>query len=184
MCNLDCVKFIRDNLTQAEVDGKRIIDIGSLNVNGSARDAIINYHPAEYIGTDLVPGFCVDVVLPAEQLLEVFQPESFDIVISTEMLEHCGDWRLIIHNMKSLVKRGGSILITTRSKGFPYHEWPIDHWRFELSDMQQIFADFIIISLQSDPKEPGVFMKVVKPMDYVENDLSLYNIYEVIPGRP
>lgn len=183
MCNPECVTFIRDNLTQAEVDGKRIIDVGSFNVNGSARDAIVNYHPEQYIGTDIVPGFCVDIVLDAENLLDVFQPESFDIVISTEMLEHCGDWRLIIHNMKALVKKGGSILITTRSKGFPYHEWPIDHWRFELADMQEIFADFTITALQSDPREPGVFIKAVKPIDYVEKDLSAYSIYEIIPGR-
>jgi len=183
MCNPECVTFIRDNLTQEEVDGKKIIDIGSFNVNGSGRDALVNYHPASYLGVDIVEGYGVDRLLSAEQLLEVFAPESFDIVISTEMLEHCGDWRLIIHNMKALVKKGGSILITTRSKGFPYHEWPIDHWRYELADMCEIFSDFIITALQSDPREPGVFIKVVKPIDYVEKDLSAYNIYEIIPGE-
>ena len=184
MCDECCVVFIRDNLTRKEVDGKHILDVGSLYVNGSARDAIINFSPASYVGVDLVPGFCVDKILPAEKLLEEYPPESFDIVVSTEMLEHCGDWRLIIHNLKAMVKKGGIILITTRSKGFPYHEWPIDHWRFELADMRVIFSDFEIVALESDKLAPGVLMKAIKPQDYVENDLSVYNIYEIIPGQP
>jgi SAM-dependent methyltransferase len=184
MCDECCVIFIRDNLTAEEVNGKDILDVGSLNVNGSARDAIVNYTPASYTGIDLMEGFCVDRVLPAEKLLEEYSPEAFDIVISTEMLEHCGDWRLIIHNLKTVVKRGGIILITTRSKGFPYHPWPIDHWRFELADMREIFSDFTIIALEPDTLAPGVLMKAVKPVDYVEKDLSAYNIYEIIPGQP
>ena len=184
MCDACCVDFARNNLTREEVDGKDIIDVGSLNVNGSTRDAIINYAPASYIGVDLAAGYCVDRILPAERLLEEYPPESFDIVVSTEMLEHCGDWRLIIHNLKTLVKKGGIILITTRSKGFPYHEWPIDHWRFELADMRVIFSDFEMVALEPDVSCPGVLMKAIKPMNYVENDLSSYNIYEITPGKP
>ena len=32
--------------------------------------------------------------------------------------------------------------------------------------MQEIFSDFIIQTLQSDPEEPGVFLKARKPLDY------------------
>lgn len=184
MCNAYCVDFFRLNLGKNEIEGKDILDVGSLNVNGSARDAVIIHKPNSYIGVDLATGYCVDRIVNAEKLLDVFAPESFDIVVSTEMLEHCGDWKVIIHNIKTLVKPGGSILITTRSKGFPYHEWPIDHWRFEIKDMQVIFSDFNIVVLQSDPKEPGVFIKAVKPLNYTENDLSAYKIYEVVAGKP
>ena len=181
MCNTFCVDFIRKNLTAEEVNGKDILDVGSLNVNGSARDAITNYKPNSYIGTDIANGYCVDMIVNAEKLLEVFEPNSFDIIVSTEMIEHCGNWKVIIHNLKMLVKPGGCILITTRSKGFPFHEWPIDHWRFEVKDMQVIFSDFEIVALQPDPKEPGVFIKAVKPLNFTENDLSNYRIYEIIP---
>jgi len=49
------------------------------------------------------------VVLPAEKLVEYFGPESFDVVISTELLEHVQNWRLAINNMKSVLKRDGYI---------------------------------------------------------------------------
>ena len=39
MCNLGCVDFIRFNLSKEEIEGKDILDVGSLNVNGSAHDA-------------------------------------------------------------------------------------------------------------------------------------------------
>jgi 2-polyprenyl-3-methyl-5-hydroxy-6-metoxy-1,4-benzoquinol methylase len=47
-----------------------------------------------------VPGKYVDVVLPAKRLIDYFGPEPFDVVISTEVMGHVFDWRLIINNIK------------------------------------------------------------------------------------
>ncbi|MGC9069640.1 MAG: class I SAM-dependent methyltransferase, partial [Thermoprotei archaeon] len=76
--------------------------------------------PKEYIGVDIEPGKFVDVVLPAERLVEHFGPESFDVVISTETLEHVQDWRLVINNMKKVLKRGGYIY----NNSFPWFSIP------------------------------------------------------------
>jgi len=89
-----------------------------------------------------VLGKYVDVVLPAKRLVGCFGPEPFDVVISTEVMEHVFDWRLIINNIKSVLKRGGFIYLTTRSRDFPYHAHPHDHWCYETSDMVGIFRDF------------------------------------------
>jgi 2-polyprenyl-3-methyl-5-hydroxy-6-metoxy-1,4-benzoquinol methylase len=93
------------------------------------------------------------LILPAEKLLECFSPESFDVVISTELLEHVQDWRLIVNNMKSVLKTGGYMYITTCSYGFPFHAYPYDFWRYELTDMEEIFADFDIIKVKRDKRE-------------------------------
>ena len=37
---------------------------------------------------DIEPGRFVDLVLPAERLVEYFGRESFDVVIAMELLEH------------------------------------------------------------------------------------------------
>jgi 2-polyprenyl-3-methyl-5-hydroxy-6-metoxy-1,4-benzoquinol methylase len=78
-------------------------------------------------------------VVNAENLVKEFGKNSFDVVISTEMLEHVVEWKPVIANMKQVVKPGGVIVITTRSQGFPFHEYPVDAWRFEVSDMKRSF---------------------------------------------
>ena len=99
-------------------------------------------------------------MLPAERLVDYFGSESFDVVISTEVMEHVFDWRLIINNIKSVLKRGGFIYLTTRSKGFPYHAYPHDYWRYEPSDMVRIFRDFEIIRLETDWEGPACFLRL------------------------
>ena len=90
-------------------------------------------------------------------------------------------WRRAINQMKLVLKSKGLILITTRSKGFGYHEYPGDYWRYELKDMVKIFDDFFIWKLEKDAlNEPGIFIKAQKPEIYTEPislmDIELYRI--------
>jgi len=76
------------------------------------------------------------------------------------------------------------IYITTRSKGFPYHGYPYDFWRYEIEDMKEIFKDFEIIKLEKDPKAPGVFLKARKPKNYTGPiDLSGICLYSIVLGK-
>jgi SAM-dependent methyltransferase len=177
--HISCLIFVATRLSKDDVAGKRVLEVGSYDVNGSARKCIEFWQPAEYIGVDVEKGPGVDLVCDAEKLVDVFPEESFDVVFSTELLEHVLHPKIVISNMKRLCKRNGIILITTRSYGFFFHPFPYDFWRFELTDMGSIFSDCEIIDLEQDFSEPGVFVKVKKPRDFVERDLSglaLYNI--------
>lgn len=183
MCNLSGIVFAFANLTKEEVSGKKVIEVGSRDVNGTLRPIIELWEPAEYIGIDTIKGPGVDMICDAENLIERLGKEKFDIVVSTELLEHINDWRQVISNIKNICKSDGIILITTRSHGFPYHGYPHDFWRFELEDMKAIFSDCKIIALQKDYREPGVFIKVEKPKNYTENDLSKYELHNVIVNK-
>jgi len=166
-----------------EFAGNRVLEVGSKFVNGSVRPLIERFcKPKEYIGVDIEPGKYVDVVLPAERLVD-YGPESFDVVVSTEVVEHVPDWRLVINNMKVVLKRGGFIYLTTRSLGFGYHAYPHDYWRYEPSDMVRIFRDFEIIRLEVDWEGPGVFLKARKPMDWRPADLSGIALYSMVLGK-
>lgn len=60
-----------------------VIELGSRDVNGTVRAL---FPGATYIGVDVVEGPGVDVVCDAAD----YRPESpVDVVVSTEMLEHC-----------------------------------------------------------------------------------------------
>ncbi len=180
MCNKSCIEFGRANLGEADVRGKSVIEVGALDVNGSLRDDVEALKPTQYLGVDIEMGPRVDQVCNAYELLDRFGPESFDLLITTELMEHVRDWRKVVSNFKRLLRPLGSILITTRSKGFAYHGYPFDYWRYETSDMQALFSDFQIEALEKDPLSPGVFLKARKPERFLENDLNSYQLYSII----
>ena len=183
MCNMACLKFGYDNLSESELRGKRIVDIGAQDVNGSLREHCMKFDPECYLGVDISKGNKVDVICDVCNLSSRFGCHAFDVVISTEMLEHIENWILAIENMKQVCRPNGIILITTRSIGFPKHDWPNDWWRYQLEDMEQIFSDFNITNLERDPGG-GVLVKAVKPVEYKHRELythKLYNINSRVP---
>lgn len=183
MCNISGIIFCTINLLREEIEGKKIIELGSYNVSGSIQPIIKSLGPAEYVGVDIEKGQAVDVICNAENIVEKFGKESFDIVISTELLEHVRDWRKVISNIKNICKTNGIILVTTRSYGFGYHGFPQDFWRYELEDMKNIFLDCEILTLEKDTEMPGVFIKVKKPSTFVENDLSAISLYSMVVNK-
>jgi SAM-dependent methyltransferase len=181
MCNVACLYFALENLSEQEVRGRSVLEVGSRDVNGSVRGIVERWQPAAYVGVDVQVGRGVDLLCPAEKLIERFGVESFDIIISTEMVEHVFDWRTVFSNIKQVCKRNGIILLTTRSRGFPCHDYN-DFWRYEGEDMKRILGDCQILVLERDYISPGVFVKARKPIDFHELDLSTYQLYG-IPKR-
>jgi len=97
--------------------GCRVLECGSYNINGSARELF--EAPSEYLGLDWRSGPGVDRVGLAH---EYEDPAGFDTVISTEMLEHDPHWRASLANMVSLTRPGGSLIVTCAGAGRPAHE--------------------------------------------------------------
>lgn len=158
-------------LQAMEVAGKDVLEVGSLNVNGTIRPMVEARHPRQYLGVDVVSGPGVDAVVDVENLTSTFGEESFDVVISTEMMEHTADWQAAIINMVEVLRPGGVLLITTRSPGFAYHH-PPDRWRYT----QQAFSEIIHgvgldpAVIMDDPEYPGVFVKAYKPEAWIQLD--------------
>jgi len=179
---LSCAEFVLTSLKKEEVEGKRVLEAGSSDVNGSIKPFVAVYGPAEYIGTDISAGKGVDVVCDVNDIVQRFGENSFDVVVSTEMLEHARNWRGAVHNMKAACRPGGVVVITTRSVYCPYHGHPFDFWRYEIEDMRHIFSDFKIEKLEKDPGM-GVFIKARKPDIWAENDLAGYRLYSILANR-
>ncbi|MCM1981246.1 methyltransferase domain-containing protein [Lyngbya confervoides] len=184
MPGVSAIVFGAKHLTKEEIQGKRVIDVGACDFNGSIRPLIESWKPSEYIGVDIIEGPCVDIVCSADNLVEKFGKESFDVVISVEMLEHSRCWQKSISNMKQICKPEGFIMLTTRSYGYPCHGYPNDFWRFELEDMKNIFDDCDILALEEDYQAPGIFIKTRKPKAFQENYLSDYKLYSMVTNGP
>lgn len=183
MCSGWDLEVVRQALQPSDVRGKRVIEVGSLDVNGSVRPDVEALAPAAYIGVDIRPGPGVDVICDAGDLVARFGENAFDVVISTELLEHVRDWRGIISNLKRVAKPPGLLIVSTRSYGVDFHRRPFDFWRYEKEDFEAIFADVVIEDLKLDPSDPGIFLKARKPDPFTERDLSGLCLYSILRRR-
>jgi SAM-dependent methyltransferase len=86
---------------------KRVLEVGSYMVNGSPR---AYFEGCDYLGCDWRSGPGVDVVGFAHEL--DFAEASFDVVLSTECLEHDIHWRDTLVTMMRVLKPGGLLIVT------------------------------------------------------------------------
>src|SRR5437667_11583807 len=102
MCNSECISFVERAIGSGDVKGRDIIEVGSYDVNGSVLPYLQSLAPASYLGVDITPRPGVDLVCDAQRLVEQFGTERFDVVVSTELLEHVRDWRAVISGLKRI----------------------------------------------------------------------------------
>jgi|SRR6185369_6655518 len=183
MCDQLCLDFVRSSLTAPDVAGKSVLEVGSYDVNGSARSILQPLGPSQYVGVDIAPGPGVDVVCNAENLIAKFGRTSFDVVVSTEMLEHVYDWRLVVSTLKNILKPGGLLVITTRRIGFDFHGYPHDYWRYERDDFERIFSDLEIRRLDCDDATHGIFLLAQRRAEFAENDLGSHRLFSILSGK-
>ena len=95
---------------------KRVLEIGSLDINGSLRSFFTN---CDYIGIDVGEGPGVDIVCQGQ---EYDAPDkSYDVVCSAECFEHNPYWLETFKNMIRLCKSDGLIFFTCASDGRSEH---------------------------------------------------------------
>lgn len=153
-----CIAFGRRVIDPAEIAGRRVLEVGAFDVNGSFRPFVEAMAPASYIGVDIQPGRGIDEICDASGLVERYGHESFDVVITTEMIEHVLDWRTVAWNLKSVLRMGGLLVLTTRAPGFARHDWPGDHWRYTRDDLLAIFGDLSVGECIEDRTDLGAFI--------------------------
>lgn len=118
MAHAEQLSFVRSasQFLSSGFAGKRILEIGSYNVNGSVRTF---FSESEYIGVDLSEGPGVDKV--AEGHIVDYPDAIFDITISCECFEHNPYWAETFLNMYRMTKNGGAIIFTCATKGRVEH---------------------------------------------------------------
>jgi SAM-dependent methyltransferase len=93
-----------------KTEGLRVLEIGSYNVNGTTRPL---FRGARYVGLDRRPGREVNVVADGAEWDGDGKP--FDVVVSTEALEHAPDPGAVLRNARKLLTMGGRLMLTAAS---------------------------------------------------------------------
>ncbi len=153
---------------------KRVLDIGSLDINGSNRDL---FEDCNYLGIDVGEGKNVDLI----SVGHLFDgPDNFfDTIISTEVFEHDMYYEKTIKNVMRMLKPGGLFLFTCAAPGRPEHgtrrqgEWcaPL------LLQISEEWADYYKNLDEPEVRKIGGFNET-----FPDCHFELNNIYLEIPA--
>lgn len=117
-----------------ELDGGRILDIGSMAAPHKSKLKHINW-----ISLDISTKHKPNIVGDAHYL--PLQNESFDVVLATEVLEHCQYPQIVINDIQRVLKNDGICILSTRFV-YPFHPCPKDYFRFTADSLNFLFRNF------------------------------------------
>jgi SAM-dependent methyltransferase len=133
--------LMRQLIEKYDIRGK-VLDVGSLDVNGTYRELF-----SDYTGSDVVKGANVDVLQPSQYVIP-FPDRDFDHVISGQMLEHCDNPFKVVAEMVRVLKKGGTLTVVVPWK-MDYHPYPVDCWRFSPDAFVRLTADLPLQELEN-----------------------------------
>lgn len=114
----EAMQWVARAITQYDLDqvGVEVLDLGGRDVNGTTE--MLWAKPGRYYVVDLSPHPSVDIVGDAADLAI---PERFDVVTSTECLEHTERAPEIVKKAREHLKPGGVFIATMAGPGRPEH---------------------------------------------------------------
>jgi len=93
----------------------------------------------EFVGADLPGNPDASLELNGDGTVPVAD-ESFDAVLSTQVLEHVDDPALYLRECLRVLRPGGHLLLSTHGT-FIYHPDPEDYWRWTCAGLKKAVAD-------------------------------------------
>jgi len=91
---------------------------------------------SEYIGVDVVENPVAELLGSVEAL--PVEDASFDVVLCTQVLEHCDDPAQAVRELRRVTAPGGRVLASTHGVQV-YHPSPVDYWRWTHEGLRRLF---------------------------------------------
>lgn len=142
---------------------KQVLEIGSLNINGSIRQF---FEQCAYVGVDLGEGRDVDVVAKGEDL--TYDDGSFDVVASCECFEHNPEWVATLNNMIRMSK--GLVFFSCATTGRPEHGTP------RTSPQDAPFCGEYYRNLTEEDVRNAIDLSVFEDYQFLTNDKA-FDLY-------
>lgn len=110
----------------------RVLDVGC---GGKPYESLFEGRCAEYLGCDPYPSDDATVACPADAL--AFEDDSFDAVVTFQVLEHIPRPWAAVAECARVLKPGG-FLLATAPFVFPHHASPHDFYRYTHEGLAQL----------------------------------------------
>jgi SAM-dependent methyltransferase len=111
----------------------RVLDVGC---------GVKPYYPffagvaASYVGVDVVDNPAAELIGSVEAL--PVEDASFELVLCTQVLEHCDDPAQAVRELRRVTAPGGRVLASTHGVQV-YHPSPGDYWRWTHEGLRRLF---------------------------------------------
>lgn len=115
--------------------GYRVLDVGC---GPKPYFPFFAEHASEYIGVDVVEHPAADLQGSVENL--PVDDGAYDVVLCTQVLEHCDDPAAAVRELRRVTARGGRVLASTHGVQV-YHPSPQDYWRWTHAGLRRLFAE-------------------------------------------
>lgn len=133
-------------------DHPRVLDFGSQMVANQkvSHRQLFDDADCDYVGTDVVEGLNVDVVMPEPYTLP-FSDDSFQMIVTGQVIEHIPYPWISMMELGRILDPGGVIICTAPSRGH-VHNPPYDAWRFYPDSFRALatWSGLTLIELAAD----------------------------------
>ena len=115
-------------------EGYRVLDVGC---GPKPYYPFFAERASEYVGVDVVENPDAELRGAVESL--PVEDGSFDLVLCTQVLEHCDDPVQAVRELRRVTAPGGRVLASTHGVQV-YHPSPQDYWRWTHAGLDRLFA--------------------------------------------
>jgi SAM-dependent methyltransferase len=119
----------------------------------------------KYVGADMAPGSAVDRVLKQDGLTEELD-ESYDVVLSTQVLEHVKSPESYVRESYRILRPGGQLILTTHGM-FEEHGCPYDFYRWTSAGLEELIrrCGFEVLQSRKLTTEIRAFVQLLNHMN-------------------
>lgn len=125
--SMENMRRVRNKYLPEVSEEWKVLDVGGRGLASDRSYRGVFPEPKEYLVADIQEGLGVTHMMPGPYTLP-FDNDTFDLIVSGQMLEHCSNPFKSVAEMQRVLKPGGHIAIIVPSSG-PYHDSQ-DGWRF------------------------------------------------------
>jgi SAM-dependent methyltransferase len=94
------------------------------------------FSDADYVAADLPGNPRAAMEISSDGRLSALGEEAFDVVLSTQVLEHVSDPRVYLEECYRVLRPDGRLLLSTHGL-MVYHPDPVDYWRWTCAGLQE-----------------------------------------------